>query len=624
MAVIVGSARSDENGKASGGAAGDQKGGKEVSTQSWYKHKKGWRVLRAKDATKAEKIGWAMQAACDNNNIGYDQGSRNSLYNVAKNVGFNPAKVTTKCETDCSALVRVCCAYAGIMVDNFRTTDEAKKLLATGQFVEMTGSEYTDKSTNLCIGDILVTRTQGHTVVVVSGKSAKSTNDSSYTAPVDKTYALGERTLRSGMSGSDVRELQTKLNSLGYECGYVNGIFGTETLAAVKQFQQNNNIAVDGIVGKITVDKLNSSTAAGSNTKTTSQTVTLMTGDKPTVGKDELLIGIQTKGVTNTQTAKSGNTSVTTETTLAQIYYPPIEGEVRWDTERKGSPAKLTFNVLGEVPFTEGDIVSVTYGDTKVFLGYVFEHSTDKSGVTSVTAYDQTKYFNNSDTYVFEKKKASDVLKQIATDYRMSIGSIEDTGVVIPSIVEDNQTLFDIVYNALDQTVINSKKIYVLYDDYGKITLKSLDSMRTNLLIDEDTVSDYSYSASIDGDVYNQIILYYDDKDTNKREYFSASSQKSIQQWGLLRKFESVQTSNGAQALADLNLALYNQKVRKLSVSDAFGRPDIRAGTLVPVIMQVGDIKLSNYMLVEKASHKWSNGTYFMDLDLSGAGVFSV
>ena len=46
--VMIGSARIDENGNAHGGKAGDQKNGKEVSAQEWYKHSKGWRVFRAK------------------------------------------------------------------------------------------------------------------------------------------------------------------------------------------------------------------------------------------------------------------------------------------------------------------------------------------------------------------------------------------------------------------------------------------------------------------------------------------------------------------------------------------------------------------------------------------------
>ena len=83
MAVIIGSARIDENGKAHGGKAGDQTG-KEVSTQNWYKHSKGWVVLRAKDPKKAAKIAQAMRAACDNPNIGYDQYQNQTLWDEVK------------------------------------------------------------------------------------------------------------------------------------------------------------------------------------------------------------------------------------------------------------------------------------------------------------------------------------------------------------------------------------------------------------------------------------------------------------------------------------------------------------------------------------------------------------
>ena len=115
MAVIIGSARGDENGGATGGKAGDQTG-REVSTQSWYKHSKGWRVFRAKDPAARLKIAQDMEMACDNPHIGYDQNQRLTLYKAADPYGFDCGKVTVDCETDCSALVRVCCAYAGIML----------------------------------------------------------------------------------------------------------------------------------------------------------------------------------------------------------------------------------------------------------------------------------------------------------------------------------------------------------------------------------------------------------------------------------------------------------------------------------------------------------------------------
>ena len=111
MAVLIGHASIDENGKATGGAAGDQTG-KEVVTRSWYT--KGWNVLlRPKSATLAERSAKACEAACANPNIGYDQGGRNTLYAKAKAVGFDLAVISTGCECDCSSLMHVCAIAGG-------------------------------------------------------------------------------------------------------------------------------------------------------------------------------------------------------------------------------------------------------------------------------------------------------------------------------------------------------------------------------------------------------------------------------------------------------------------------------------------------------------------------------
>lgn len=248
MAVMIGSARIDENGNAHGGRAGDQNG-REVSAQAWYRHSKGWRVLRCTDEAKAEKIARAMQAACDNANIGYDQYQRDTLYNAAKPLGFDPARVDTPCETDCSALVRVCCAYAGIPVDNFRTTNEAGVLLRSGAFTELKESRYTDQSAYLRRGDILVTRTQGHTVVVLSnGSKAEATSAEEASRTI----------LKRGMKGEDVRRLQLRLMELGYGLPRygADGEYGAETAAAVKAFQADRKLVADGAAGEMTLAAL--------------------------------------------------------------------------------------------------------------------------------------------------------------------------------------------------------------------------------------------------------------------------------------------------------------------------------------------------------------------------------
>ena len=239
MAVKVGSARSDENKKAYGGKAGDQTG-KEVSTQNWYLHSKGWRVFRAKDPAKAEKIAKCMQAACDSRRIGYDQWQRNTLYTEASKYGFDVTKIKTDVETDCSALVRVCCAYAGIMglPSDFRTGNMPSNLMKTGAFTEMTGSKYQASSDYLRRGDILVTKTNGHTVVVLSnGPKAGAV------APVASGLCRGDK-------GDDVRAMQRNLLLWDRDClpKYgADGDFGGETETALKRFQEAKGLPVTGI-----------------------------------------------------------------------------------------------------------------------------------------------------------------------------------------------------------------------------------------------------------------------------------------------------------------------------------------------------------------------------------------
>lgn len=58
--------------------------------------------------------------------------------------------------------------------------------------------------------------------------------------------------LRKGSRGTAVVELQEILTMCGYDCGTVDGVFGTKTLEAVKLFQENNDLDPDGIVGSKT------------------------------------------------------------------------------------------------------------------------------------------------------------------------------------------------------------------------------------------------------------------------------------------------------------------------------------------------------------------------------------
>ena len=257
MAVKIGHASGSENGTIKGNA-GDQTG-REVFTRNWYKHSKGWVALRCTVPGMAEYIAQAMEKACANNDIGYDQSQNGTLWNNIKDKGFDPSKTTKKVETDCARLVRVCVQYAAVKmglnvtIPDFYTATLANVLVRTGFFEKLTASKYTTQDDYLERGMILVTKTKGHTLVIL-------TNGSKAKTPVlpDKTYILGERYLENGCEGSDVKELQSMLIQLDYDLGKwgADGDFGDATEAAVRKFQSDNKLEVDGIVGKLTLAAL--------------------------------------------------------------------------------------------------------------------------------------------------------------------------------------------------------------------------------------------------------------------------------------------------------------------------------------------------------------------------------
>lgn len=193
MSVLIGSARINEKGGINGGAAGDQTGG-EVSTQAWYPHSKGWIVIRAKEPAVREKIARNMQAMCDNNNIGYCQNHRGTLTVAAKPYGYDASKVTKKVEVDCSEGVRNCVLYAGINVGSFSTSGEVSTLRNTGAFDILEDDKYCKSSDYLLRGDILVTKTKGHTVVVLSNGAkvgASGTSSGSGGSAAGSSLAVG-------------------------------------------------------------------------------------------------------------------------------------------------------------------------------------------------------------------------------------------------------------------------------------------------------------------------------------------------------------------------------------------------------------------------------------------------
>lgn len=309
----------------------------------------------------------------------------------------------------------------------------------------------------------------------------------------------------------------------------------------------------------------------------------------------------------------------------SKVYLPVVAEGIEWTTERKGSPGKLTFKILKDkiLDFSEGSPVSMRENGDEIFFGFVFRQQRSKDQIITVTAYDQLRYLKNKDTIVYENKTADQFLQMIAADYNLNVGTLENTSYIIASRVEENTSLFEMIQNALDLTLTNTGEMFVLYDDFGRLNLKNLSSMTVGtqgayLMVDEETGENFECTSSIDENTYNRIKLTYDNEGTGTREVYIAQDSGNINKWGILQYFDTLKKGENGQAKADALLKLYNQKTRNLKLTNVLGDNRVRAGSMIVVNLDLGDVNLKNFMLVESCRHTYGENEHWMDLTLRG------
>ena len=187
----------DENHGARGGAAGDQTGG-EVHTGPWWYFGQNC-VIRPKNDDIADKIARVMEKAADNENIGYDQSNRLSFYEALKAAKWDPAKITKKVETDCSAMTAAAINAAGVKISpNAWTGNLWDCVKPSGKFERLTGTEYTQTDVNLKRGDIVLNEAEHVIVALENGANMRESGFSTHNMVTPSTIVKGTPFVISG------------------------------------------------------------------------------------------------------------------------------------------------------------------------------------------------------------------------------------------------------------------------------------------------------------------------------------------------------------------------------------------------------------------------------------------
>jgi len=262
VAVRIGHASCDENGRAAGGSGGDQTG-REVVEREWYD--KGWNVLlRPVRPELAEKSARMCEAACANENIGYDQQGRNTLYLESKKVEFFLDAIDTPCECDCSSLMHVCAIAGGARLtygsNGLTTRTMVKAFASSGDYIKLTDSKYLTSDRLLRRGDILV-KEGSHTVMVLSSGADVLDEPVPEEGPICGCSVLLPL-LEKGMERDAVRAMQLLLDAHGFRVPLF-GKFDERTEDAVAEFQRAFNLEADGKCGPDTWGALLGVTGVG-------------------------------------------------------------------------------------------------------------------------------------------------------------------------------------------------------------------------------------------------------------------------------------------------------------------------------------------------------------------------
>lgn len=324
-----------------------------------------------------------------------------------------------------------------------------------------------------------------------------------------------------------------------------------------------------------------------------------------------------------------GLTLIISHKRTGEYFLPPVLDGVKWETQRQGAPGKLSFSVTRDdvQQLEPGDMVNALWQGTEFFAGFIFTMQRTKDQTWRITAYDQIRYLKNKDTFSYQAKTATQVIEELAKDYELKLGELADTAFVIEKRREQNTTILDMMQTALDITMIHTNRMYVLFDDCGKLTLKDLEDMQAGILIDAETAQDYDYKISIDKDVYNLIKLVADDRENGPKVFYAPANQadyaasETRKQWGVLQYFESVNPKyQSAQALANQYLEHYNRPMRSFSVKGCAGDVSVRGGSLLYVDIKLGDDETTSgkVVIAERVTHTFTNRLDVMDLELRG------
>lgn len=300
--------------------------------------------------------------------------------------------------------------------------------------------------------------------------------------------------------------------------------------------------------------------------------------------------------------------------------------KITFDDVLNDGSSKLTVSLIGDCSCIDnGDAIQFVYQGVGVFNGFIFEIEQTRGKETTIVAHDQLRYCKAKDLIAITNEDTASVLVKRMIDYlQLETGHVETITCPLAFDAKTDSTWLDVIYEKLSDVVYQTRKKYVLRDEFGKLCLRDISDCFMNFIIgDKSLLYDYTYKKSINDDFYNKVKIYGEidhekevkDKKGKKKKIKSKQLEivmvrdpKSIKKYGTLQYYEKLSGKssqlNKAKMIekAKVLLADYNRTRHTFSVS-CLGVPEVRAGNVIRVITK--EVGVDQNHLVKAVTHNF-------------------
>lgn len=312
---------------------------------------------------------------------------------------------------------------------------------------------------------------------------------------------------------------------------------------------------------------------------------------------------------------------------------PEVVTPIIYTTERFGRPGRAELNIYNNTKerISHGDIIKLYINEFPLFYGYIFgiEYSSSEKHMC-VVAYDQMRYLFNDCSFVFESKSISEVFEAVCSDLNLTSGYCDDTALSLHSgnapLVYRSVPAIDILKDCIDIVLQEEGRLLVLFDDFGKLTIKDIAEMKYGKLLEPKNTELITTSTNIDESTYNRIRLKYGDGSETSLDGVYVINSKDQSDFGVLAK--TIPLTDDIEAdeenlkkFGKNMLKLHESPVRNLKLNGVLGDPTLRAGMYVPVSFDLDVHVVAMNYCVKSITHKIDKGYHTMDISLEGVDV---